>query len=238
MSLQRSGIVVIALAAFGPLMMASAAFDDEPERIKLADAPAAVKKTFETEAKGTKVETIIKETEDELTTYSAKVVIAGKTYHVEVGENGTLLDISLDIGDERIAFSAAPAPVQAAFRKEAKDAKFGEILKGLKHGLVMYTTDVTIGKHAYSILVTETGLLFTKTLLLTQDDVEIGHCPAAVQKALKDEAKGGTIGEISKESGLGKTVYATVVEIGDKSYDLEVSETGTLLSKSIVGLDD
>jgi hypothetical protein len=68
------------------------------------------------------------------------------------------------------------------------------------------------------------------------------HCiasvPAGVQTTLKEEAKGATIAEVDKISEDGQTVYEADVEIKGKSYEIQVAEDGTLVSKKWERNDD
>jgi hypothetical protein len=58
-------------------------------------------------------------------------------------------------------------------------------------------------------------------------------CPAAVQAALREHAKGGKIGEITLSTGLGRQTYEAEVAIKGKIYLVEVAENGQLISKSL-----
>jgi hypothetical protein len=48
---------------------------------------------------------------------------------------------------------------------------------------------------------------------------------------LKREARGGEIEEIEKETEGDRVVYEAEVEFGEKEYEIEIAEDGTLLSK-------
>ena len=88
-------------AAVAVPVIAEDADDDEEEvTVKYADVPLAVRKTFEKEAPGVKIEEVEKETEDGKTTYEAEVTIDGKNYEIEVAEDGTLLEKEEDDDDD------------------------------------------------------------------------------------------------------------------------------------------
>ncbi len=74
--------------------------DDDEVKVKWADVPVAVQKTFEKEAPGVKIAEVEKETDDGKTTYEAEVTIDGKEYEIEVAEDGKLLERELDDDDD------------------------------------------------------------------------------------------------------------------------------------------
>ena len=92
LALAATAVALFAIAAV-PVIAEEADDDDEEEvTVKWADVPAAVKKTFEKEAPGVKIEQVEKETEDGTTTYEAEVTIDGKDYEIEVAEDGKLVE--------------------------------------------------------------------------------------------------------------------------------------------------
>ena len=68
--------------------------------------------------------------------------------------------------------------------------------------------------------------------------MKLDQVPAAVQTTLKEEARGATIDEVDKISEDGLTVYETDVQIKGKSYEIQVAEDGTLVSKKWERDDD
>ncbi|MGB7159667.1 MAG: PepSY domain-containing protein [Tepidisphaeraceae bacterium] len=69
-------------------------------------------------------------------------------------------------------------------------------------------------------------------------EVKLADTPAAVQKAFKDEAKGGAIEKVTKETEDGKEVYEALVTIDGKKYEVEVGADGKLLEKEAAEMDD
>jgi uncharacterized membrane protein YkoI len=65
----------------------------------------------------------------------------------------------------------------------------------------------------------------------TEEAVKLKDCPKAVQRTLKRESNGGKIVEIEKEQEDGETIYEAEVMIDGKEYDVEITDSGTLLSK-------
>ena len=211
-----------------------AAFDDEEKPIKLAECPAAVRKTLEHEAKGSKLETVDKITEDGATTYGAEVLVGGRKYRVHVDAEGSLIEMGLEVGDEEVKFAASPAAVQATFHREAKDAKFDLLTKDLKYGVNVYEAVAMLGGKEYSIVVAENGTLVEKMLIVAEDEIDLTHCPAAVQHALKEHAQGGKIGPVTRATGVGGHVFESELEIKGKTYFIEVTEGGGLITKSLL----
>ncbi len=223
---------VVALTA-----ILSAIGADDPPKIKLSDCPAPVKKTIELEAKGAKIDGVVKTTLEEETTYAASFVMGTRHYHIEVDADGTLNELSLEVGDDEVAFTNCPAAVQAMFRKEtSKETKFDVLSKDLKYGVTIYEAVVAVGNKEYSIVVAENGTLVEKMLIFAEDEIDLSHCPTAVQHTLKEHARGGEIGGITRSTGISGHVYEAELQIAGKAYLLEVTEGGGLITKSL--LDD
>jgi hypothetical protein len=68
-----------------------------------------------------------------------------------------------------------------------------------------------------------------------KDEVKItvDQLPPAVKATLDHEANGGKIGDVDKETKDGKTAYEADVTIGDKPYEINIAEDGTLLKKKL-----
>jgi hypothetical protein len=229
-SLVRAKVIGVAIA----LVASFAASGDDEQPIKLADCPVAVRKTLEHEAKGSKIDAVDKVTEDGVTTYGAGVLVGGRKYRIHVDAEGTLMEMGLEVGDEEVKFAASPAAVQATLHREAKDAKFDVLTKDLKYGVTVYEAVAAIGGKEYSIVVAENGTLVEKMLIIAEDEVDLTHCPAAVQHALKEHAQGGKIGPITRATGVGGHVYESELEIKGKAYFIEVTEGGGLITKSLL----
>jgi hypothetical protein len=222
---------VVAAALFG--LVGFAPGDDEVE-LKFSDCPLAVRKTFEAEAKGAKIETVTKEKDaDDETFYWADVEVGGKMYSIGVLEDGTLSEMNLAVDDEVLPFDKCPAAVQAAFRREAFGEHVDTIGKDIKYGVTTYETTVEHRGKLYEIVVGEDGTLVEKVLVIDDEEVELAMCPAAVKAAFLEYAKGGTIHEITRSSGIVHPTYEAEVEFKGKVYLIEVAESGLLISKSL-----
>lgn len=230
----RSRVGKAALCLGMMVIVGLVALADDPSPIKLADCPAAVKKTFEHEAKGSALENLEKFTEDGVNSYEASTKLNGRLYRMRVDAQGLLIEIGLLVGEDEVKFSATPAAVQATFHKEAKDAKFETVVKDLKYGVPIFEAVVPLGGKDYSIVVAENGTLVEKMLVVAEDEIELSHCPAAVQHALKEHAAGGKIGPINRATGIGGHVFEADLEIKGRKYYIELTEGGGLISKALI----
>ena len=202
--------------------------------IKFSDCPEAVRKTFQAEAKGTKIDAVTKEKdEDDQTVYWADAAIGGRTYAIGVLEDGTLSEINLAVDEEELPFERCPAAVQATFRREAFGEKVGSVDKDAKYGVMIYEALVRHNGKPYEIVVAEDGTLVEKVLVIDDEEIELSKCPAAVQAAFREHAKGGTINGITRSSGIGRHTYEAEVEVNNKVYSIEIGEGGALISKSL-----
>jgi hypothetical protein len=224
-----AGVLVLASGTGAP--------GDEQE-IKFSDCPAAVRKTFEAEAKGAKIETVTKETDEDETIYWADVELGGKTYAIGVLEDGTLSEMNLAIDEDEVPFERCPAAVQATFKSEGFGAMIESVGKDLKYGVTIYEAVVEHKGKSYEVVVAEDGTLVEKVLVIDDEEVELAACPAAVQIAFRQHSGGGTIGDITRSTGIGRHTYEAEVEIKGKVYLIEVSETGLLLSKSLEAVEE
>src|SRR5271168_3150648 len=124
---------IVLVVTLSGLWIGSLPSVDDP-KLKLADCPAPVQKTFQDEAPGAKIETVTKEKDDEGgTIYWAETEIAGKAYSVGVLEDGTLTEMNLTVGDEDLAFEQSPPAVQATFQSEAFGVKIARLGKDMKY---------------------------------------------------------------------------------------------------------
>jgi hypothetical protein len=206
---------------------------DELE-IKFSDCPAVVQKTFQHETKGAKIELVTREKDDDdETVYWADVVLGGKTYAIGVLEDGTLSEMNLAVDEDELPFDRCPAAVQATLRSEAFGVKVDTVGKDMKYGIPIYEAVVEHKGKSYEIVVAEDGTLVEKVLVIDDEEVELAMCPAVVQIAFREQAAGGTIGEITRSTGIGGHIYEAEVETKGKVYLIEISETGHLISKSL-----
>jgi hypothetical protein len=208
-------------------------------KLKFSDCPAAVRKTLQAESAGAKIETVIREKDEENETiYWADAAIGGLTYAIGVLEDGTLSEMNLAVDDEEAPLERCPEAVRATFKSEAFGEKVESVSKDRKYGVLIFEAVVNHKGKSYEISVAEDGTLFEKVLVIEDEEVELATCPAAVQAAFKKHANGGTIHDITRSTGIGRSTYEAGVEIKNKVYLIEVDETGLLLSKSLEAGED
>jgi hypothetical protein len=206
----------------------------DEQKIKLADCPEVVRAAFQAEAKAAKIDHVVKELgEDGENVYWAEVTSGGKTYAVGVLEDGTLTEMNLAVDDKEISFDRCPAAVQATFRAEALGEKVVVAGKDIKYGVTIYQSVVHHKGKAYQIVVAEDGTLVEKDLVIDDDEIDMAKCPTPVQTSLREHAKGGKIGQITRFTGIIHRTFEAEMEIDRKVYLIEVAENGLLISKSL-----
>jgi hypothetical protein len=224
-------LTTFAVALRFALLMAPAG---DEEKIKFADCPASVKKTFESEAKGVKIESVTKEKNaDDETLFWAEVTIGGKMYAIGVLDDGTLTEMNLAVDDDEIPLERCPALVQATLRHEAFGQKISTVGQDIKYGVAIYQAVVPYRGHSYQVVVAEDGMLVEKVLVIDDDEVELESCPLAVKAAFRQHSRGGKIGQVTRSTGIGKHTFEAEVEVKSKVYLIEVAESGILISKSL-----
>lgn len=92
----RIALVLVLSVAF-LLSLAIAALAEKEEKVTLDQCPAAVQKAIQ--AQGGTVNEIEKETENGKVIYEAEITKDGKTYDVEIAENGTVIATEIDEED-------------------------------------------------------------------------------------------------------------------------------------------
>ncbi len=181
---------VVTAATLGLVVSMAPPGDDE--RVKFSDCPAAVQKTFQSQTKGAKIETVTKEKNaDDETVFWAELAISGKMYTIGVLDDGTLIEMNLAVDDEEIPFERCPAAVQATLHHEAFSQKVGSVGKDIKYGVPIYETIVPYRGHSYQVVVAEDGMLVEKVLVIEDEEVELDQCPIAVRAALARMPRGG-----------------------------------------------
>lgn len=220
------------------LLALPAARDDEQE-IKFSECPAAVRKTLLAESKQAKIDSITREKgEDEQTVYWAEVKIDDRLYAIGVLEDGSLSEMNLAVDEEDLALSDCPAPVQAAFRAESFGEKVNTVGKDMKYGVTIFETVIDHKGKSYEIVVAADGTLVEKVLIINDEEIKLADCPEAVRKCLREHAKDGSIGNVTRSTGISGHTYEGEVKIKDSIYLIEVSESGHLISKSLEAAEE
>jgi uncharacterized membrane protein YkoI len=140
--------------------------------------------------------------------------------------------------EKHVDLSDCPGAVQKTFKREAPGITIKEVEQEIEDGKTYYEAEVKIDGKAYEIEVAEDGTLIEKALEEVSSEAEevemkLSDSPEAVQKTMKREAGNTTIEVVEKETTGGKTVYEAEARIDGKSYEIEVAEDGTLISKAL-----
>jgi len=229
--------LIVRAALLGSFLMTAPSTDEQ--EIKFADCPPAVRKALEAESKGAKIETVTKETgDDEQTVYWAEAMLDGRLYAIGVLEDGSLSEMNLAVDDAELALDDCPAAVRATIRAESFDEKVPAVGKDIKYGVMIFETLIEHKGRSYQLVVSEDGTLVEKVLIINDEEIKLSECPEPVKKSLREHAKGGTIGDITRSTGIGGHTFEAEVTIKDTIYLIEVAENGHLISKSLEAADD
>ncbi len=160
-----------------------------------------------------------------------------------------------DEKEKKVSVSDCPKAVQKTLKHEAGKGKIVDVDVRKIDGVAIYESEVLFGDLEYDIVIRGDGTLLAKLLENDGDDEDEGHeedgdeegdeddeeeaetpvrmadLPKSVKKTLKREARGGEIEEIEKETEGDNVVYEAEVEFGEKEYEVEIAQDGTLLSK-------
>jgi hypothetical protein len=227
------------ILSFALAFLALLARTDDEQEIKFSDCPAAVRKTLLAEAKQAKIDSVTKETgEDEQTVYWAEVKIDDRLYAIGVLEDGSLSEMNLAVDEEDLALGDCPAAVQATYRAESFGEKVNTVGKDMKYGVTIFETVVDHNGKSYEIVVALDGTLVEKVLVINDEEIKLADCPEAVRKSLREHTKDGTIGSVTRSTGIGGHTFEAEVKIKDSIYLIEVSESGHLISKSLEAAED
>lgn len=136
-----------------------------------------------------------------------------------------------------VKFETAPPAVQKTFKEETKNSKI-ELLGKTLSGPLFFRAIVGVGGNDYDISVAEDGQLLEKVLNAIRAEVKMEDCPAAVQKALKEEAKGAKVEHITRISAGKRADFVFDVVAGNSKFQFVFHEDGTLSSKMVDDGDD
>lgn len=131
-----------------------------------------------------------------------------------------------------IKFAAAPAAVQKAFKEETRNAKIELLGKGvLENKMTFYRAIVPVGTNDYDMAIAENGQVLEKMMHPVRSEIKFEECPAAVQKALKDEVKGAKVEAVERVTAGKRADYIMDVVTQKVRYMMTYTEDGTLMSK-------
>lgn len=157
----------IGVLADGTLSEMSLAFDDD--QVPLAKCPEAVRKTFQAEAFGEKVDLVGKQMKYGTTLYEAMVPHKSRMYLLSIAEDGTLHEKVLVIDDDEVELAECPAAVQGALKKLAQGGTIHDVTRSTGILRPTYEASVEIHEKVYLVEVDEAGTLISKTLEAGED---------------------------------------------------------------------
>lgn len=142
-----------------------------------------------------------------------------------------------------VQFNSLPQPVQKTLRAEAGGLNIENVKKMTKQGQTCY--QATFDKDAMKgkVTVGEDGSLMQSQLAedlalvaaipaITQSGEQLSSLPDPVQQTIKQAAGSNEVGNISKDSQSGKTVYHAAFNDAGVHTDLFVNEQGKLIARS------
>ena len=228
--------LLVSLAAQTRIALRDGASAQEQE-IKFADCPAAVR-VLHAESKGADRDRHQGERRRRPVRLLGRSQVDGRPYAIGVLEDGTLSEMNLAVDDEEVDLDRCPAAVQTTLRNESFGEKITAVGKDMKYGMTIFETAVEHKGKSYEIVVAEDGTLVEKVLIIVDEEVTLDQCPAAVKITLREYAKGGTIGDITRSSGIGRHTFEAEVKAKDSIYLIEVAENGHLISKSLEAAEE
>jgi uncharacterized membrane protein YkoI len=177
--------------------------------ITLAEAPAAVRKTIETEAAGWGLNGIDRNVEEAGATYDVAVTKNGRTQSFTVDDDGTLLSIAVPLEE-------APAAVQKAIQAQANGAQIRSIDKNVDDTEITFEVETVRAGVKTSFTLGEDGSPVSAAVTLAET-------PAAVQATVARQAAGGTVQSIDEN-----------FETDGNTYDVEaVTKDGAVNSFAV-----
>jgi uncharacterized membrane protein YkoI len=131
--------------------------DDKDKKIKLEDAPQAVRDAIEGRFPGAKVSSIEKETEDGKVVFDVELKHKGRKYEMDIQEDGTILEI-----EKEIKLKDVPEAVLKAVKDKYPKATIQEVMevnkvKDKKETPDHYEITIKVGEKEMEITVSLDG---------------------------------------------------------------------------------
>jgi ribosomal protein L21 len=227
----------ITVAEDGTLIEKSLDEETVESEVAFTNVPAAVQKTLREEAEGAEIETLDKTSEGDKAFYEVGAAIDGRNYWLMVDQHGRLLEkrLGFEIEQDQIDFDEAPAAVQKTFKRIAKGAEVATLQKITENAKSEFDAVVAIDGRQYAIRVGEEGVLIEKSLDVEpeEEEIKLSSAPAAVQRTLRDEARGADLATIVKKTEGDDVLYGVSIKLGAKAYWIVVNPAGVLMSKEL-----
>ncbi len=128
--------------------------------------------------------------------------------------------------DKPVKWEDVPAPVAAAIKAAAGDAKLEAVVLGDEDGVAAYETTWMAGGHKHEIAVAKDG-----TVLGLEEIITLAEAPEAVRAAITKKAGDNKVSEIEKAVEKGKTTFEAKIEKGKGKMVVTFDETGKELEQ-------
>ncbi|MEP6663886.1 MAG: PepSY-like domain-containing protein, partial [Verrucomicrobiota bacterium] len=189
------------------------------QEMDLAKIPEAVQKILKEHADGSKIEKIVKQTEDDEITYEAEVNKGGRNFSFDFSSTGEFLRVA-----EEITVTRAPLPVQKRIQTELGKGKVDSISQVVEKGETTFAVEMIKGEKDYSLVISTNGDLQEMSLPLSET-------PLPVQQKIKERVGSGKVDEINKTTDDDEISYEVDFTRDGKSRFFSVSAEGDLLSE-------
>ena len=132
--------------------------------------------------------------------------------------------------DKPVKWEDVPAPVAAAVKAAAGDAKLEAVVLGEEDGVAAYETTWMAGGHKHEIAVAKDG-----TVLGLEEIITLAEAPEAVRAAIAKEAGDHKVSEVEKVIAKGKTTFEATIEKGKGKVVVTLDEKGKVLEREDSG---
>ena len=133
--------------------------------------------------------------------------------------------------DKPVKWADVPAPVAAAIKAAAGDAKLAEVVLGEEDDVPAYETSWEAGGHKHEIAVAKDG-----TVLGLEEIITLAEAPDVIQATIKKEAGTHKVSEVEKVLEKGKTTYEATIEKGEgKKLVITMDEAGKVTEREKSG---
>jgi len=191
--------------------------------VALADTPAAVQKTIQTNLRGWEIEGINKNIADTEISFDVTVSKPGRERSFNIASNGVLSSVGLEVGE-------APAAVQTAIKLRIGDGHVDSLEENLDPDGNSFEVEATASDGGgKSFSVAPDGRILSEEVTLEQT-------PPAVHKTIREQMGDGKILRIDRtfsERNAGVAKFEVEGRKDGRSYDFSVGPRGRFL-----GLDD
>jgi uncharacterized membrane protein YkoI len=189
----------------------------EETETDLAQVPAAVQSTIKSELNNAQISYLGKVVESGDTSFHVEANNGTKDFEFWVAEDGDLLRRVL-------TFVEVPAAVQKAIQPRMGHDPDVTIVKDCESGDCQYTVEFIGTTNEHSLVVDIKGTLISESQLVPLDQT-----PEAVQKLIKTETDGATVGSITKTQETDTLYYEIEVTRDGSDESFEATPDGKIL---------